>query len=44
MKYGEFTNLFLEFFGKNFFSINADYHLINIKFSKVKKPCLRQIF
>ena len=44
MKYAEFTNLFLEFFEKNFFGINATYHWINIKFPKVKKPCLRQIF
>ena len=44
MKYAEFTNLFLEFFEKNFFGINATYHLIDIKFPKVKKPCLRQIF
>ena len=44
MKYAQFTNLFLEFFQKNFFCINATYHLIDIKFPKVKKPCLRQIF
>ncbi|MBO6095543.1 IS30 family transposase, partial [bacterium] len=44
MKYAEFTNLFLEFFEKNFFGINATYHNIDIKFPKVKKPCLRQIF
>ena len=44
MKYAEFTNLFLEFFEKNFFGINATYHLIDVKFPKVKKPCLRQIF
>ena len=44
MKYAEFTNLFLEFFEKNFFGINATYHHINKKFPKVKKPCLRQIF
>ena len=36
MKYAEFTNLFLEFFEKNFFGINATYHLIDIKFPKVK--------
>ena len=44
MKYAEFTNLFLEFFEKNFFGINATYHWIEVKFPKVKKPCLRQIF
>jgi IS30 family transposase len=44
MKYAEFTNLFLEFFEKNFFGINATYHCIDVKFPKVKKPCLRQIF
>ena len=36
MKYAEFINLFLEFFKKNFFGINATYHCINIKFPKVK--------
>ena len=36
MKYAEFTNLFLEFFEKNFFGINSTYHCINIKFPKVK--------
>ena len=36
MKYAGFTNLFLEFFEKNFFGINSTYHCINIKFQKVK--------
>ena len=36
MKCAKFTNLFLEFFEKNFFGINITYHYINIKFLKVK--------
>ena len=36
MKYAECTNLFLEFFDKNFFDINATYHCIDTKFPKVK--------
>ena len=40
MKYAKFTNLFLEFFEKNFFGINATYRCKNIKFLKVKNKDL----
>ena len=44
IKYAEFTNLFLEFFNENVFGINATYHLINIKFQKVKKTLFKTGF
>ena len=43
-KYNEFSTLFKNKFDKRYFGVNATYHCINIKFLKVKKPCLRQIF